>query len=145
MIGIKSIDIEHKHLVDFVNMVERSGIESHARLMDSKLISSIRTLFHNHFIKEEDLMFRIKYPELNSHMMEHSKMLTDLDVLISNFNITGQAAPVTVFISDWIVDHMKTMDFPIAQFIKAATAMRQKAATTNQSSTKSPIQKRPNS
>jgi len=116
--GIRSIDDEHKHLVDFSNIVRNASESQRARLCDRKLLNSLHILFRNICEKEEDLMFRIDYPNVDKHMIEHSSIMSRLDMIILNFEQTGDSTPMVDFIHDWINTHLKAADTSLASFIQ---------------------------
>ena len=129
--GIRSIDDEHKNLVDFSNLVGKASIAQRSRLCDRKLLNSLHTLFRNICEKEEDLMFRIDYPAVDQHMIEHSSILSRLDMIILNFEQHGDPTPVVEFIHDWINTHLRAADTSLASFIRKRKQDQAQAAALN--------------
>ena len=62
-------------------------------------------------------MFRIDYPGVDKHMIEHSSIMSRLDMIILNFEQTADSAPMVEFIHDWITTHLKAADTSLASFI----------------------------
>jgi hemerythrin-like metal-binding protein len=117
-LGVRAIDAEHKHLIDFLSLASKTSADKRKNIIDRKLLFTIRELFQKHFLHEEDLMFGIKYKRVDSHMIEHSTMLTTLDILIRDFDENTGPVPTVEFITSWIITHMKTYDADLAVFIK---------------------------
>ncbi len=117
-VGVRSIDAEDKHLIDFINLVEKASDSQRGKLVNNKMMFVIRELFQKHFLHEEDLMFGIKYPKVNQHMIEHSTMLTTFDMIALDLQQSGDPSTAIEFITTWIINHFKTEDANLALFIK---------------------------
>ena len=117
-LGVRAIDAEHKHLIDFLSLASKASMDKRKNIIDRKLLFTIRELFQKHFLHEEDLMFGIKYKAVNNHMIEHSSMLTNLDLLVRDFEECADPAPAVEFVSSWIITHMHTFDADLAVFIQ---------------------------
>ena len=128
-IGVRAIDAEHKHLIEFINLVKNASDRQRATLnSDTKLLSDLKSLLQAHFEREEDLMFGIDYPGVNTHLTVHSTLQTDLDTKILESERTGDADCAVSFVAAWIIDHMATEDTKLAQFIKAKKQANTEAA-----------------
>ncbi len=117
-LGVRAIDAEHKHLIDFLSLASKASTDERKNIISLKLLFTIRELFQKHFLHEEDLMFGIKFKDVDNHMIEHSSMLTTLDLLIRDFEDFADPVPTVEFITSWIITHMKTYDADLAVFIK---------------------------
>ena len=127
-LGVRSIDAQHKHIFDFLSLIENSAIDKRERIITSKMTIVLRELFQKHFIGEEDLMFHIHYPDANKHMVEHSMMLTTFDMVKLDFEQTSDPSGLLNFVCEWIVSHMKSHDFELVQFVKGLKEKRRSAA-----------------
>ncbi len=127
-LGVRSIDAQHKHIVNFLSLIENSTIDKHDRIITSNMTMVLRELFQKHFIAEEDLMFHIRYPSANNHMVEHSMMLTTFDMVKLDFEQTGDTSAFLTFVCEWIVAHMKSYDLELVQFVKGLKEKRRSAA-----------------
>ena len=118
-IGVRAIDAEHKHLIEFINLVKLASERQRSIMKrDPKLLNDLKSLLQTHFEREEDLMFGIDYPDVNAHMTAHSTLQSDLDAKILESEQSGDADCAIGFVSTWIVGHMKTEDTKLAQFIQ---------------------------
>ena len=135
-VGVRSIDAEHKHLIDFISLVQKASESQRGKFVNNKMIFVIRELFQKHFLHEEDLMFGIKYPRVNQHMIEHSTMLTTYDMIAVDLQQSGDPSTAIDFITTWITNHFKTEDANLALFIrglkqaKAQKAIPKKSASS---------------
>ncbi|MEI6559556.1 MAG: hemerythrin family protein [Rhodospirillaceae bacterium] len=116
-LGVRSIDAEHKHLIDFIGIIERAPIDKQGRILSPKMFSTLRALLQQHFLHEEDLMYVIKYPKVSPHTIAHSSMLTTFDMLAVDFDQAGDPTPFIEFITGWIVGHLKEYDMDLADFV----------------------------
>ncbi len=116
-LGVRSIDAEHKHLIDFIGIIERAPLDKQGRILSPKMFNTLRELLQQHFLHEEDLMYGIKYPKVGAHTIEHSSMLTTFDMLARDFDQARDPAPFLDFITGWIIGHFKAYDMDLADFV----------------------------
>ena len=118
-IGVRAIDTEHKHLIEFINLVKLASDRQRSIMRgDPKLLNDLKSLLQTHFEREEDLMFGVDYPGVNTHMTAHSTLQSDLDAKIMESEQSGDVDCAIGFVSTWIIDHMKTEDTKLAKFIQ---------------------------
>ncbi|MEI6557317.1 MAG: hemerythrin domain-containing protein [Rhodospirillaceae bacterium] len=127
-IGVRSIDAEHKRLIEFINLVETVSASQRSRLNNVKLLSDLRALLQAHFEKEEDLMFGIDYPGVNTHMTAHSTLQSDFGARILETGHSGTMDDAVGFVADWMLNHLKTEDASLALFIRQKKTARTAAA-----------------
>ena len=121
-IGVRAIDAEHRHLIEFINLVTTASNRQRSILnSDSRLLGDLKTLLQTHFEREEDVMFGIDYPGVNAHLTAHSTLQSDLDTKILESEQTGDAECAVSFVATWMLEHMQTEDTKLAQFIKKKT------------------------
>jgi len=118
-VKIKSIDEQHKKLIDlindfYINIQNRSNNEN-----ISELIRGMKKYTETHFVTEERYMKRFNYPDFNAHKKEHYSFLnkvTDLEVkfnsgkLIVSYEITG-------FLKEWLRNHILVIDKKYSDFL----------------------------
>ncbi len=116
-IGVSAIDAEHRHLIEFANLVARLPKGRSQRLATMNLLSDLRELFRQHFEQEEDLMFRVEYPKVDKHLLMHCTMMTQFDMCLQNSEHDSSVLDTLALVTDWIVNHIKTEDTSLASFI----------------------------
>ena len=127
-IGVRPIDAAHKHLIEFVNLVRTASKRQRSTLNgDRRLLNDLQALLQTHFEREEDLMFGIDYPGVNTHMTIHSTLRSDFEEKIQESVRSGDPECAVSFIAAWLVDHMKTEDTKLAAFIKSQKEANTKA------------------
>jgi hemerythrin-like metal-binding protein len=101
-IGLPILDEQHKQL--FKDIFDR-----------------LKAYTKYHFKEEEAYMKRIGYPKTEEHSAEHVLLLMRVNTLwrlIENGEIISPKG-VSLFVSDWIVEHIMDKDGQIGQFAKA--------------------------
>ncbi len=127
-IGVASIDIEHKHIIDFANLIEQTSELQQARLYDDKMLNNLFIIFRVHFQKEEYLMSRLKYPAIAQHSAEHETMLTRFKICMSDYKAVQNISPLMELITEWADIHITKHDMSLAAFIQQNKLVKQKKA-----------------
>lgn len=127
-LGVRTIDAQHKRLIDFMNLINNARSGKLDLIITNKMVATLRTLFQQHFLHEEDLMFGVRYPEANQHMLEHSTMLNTFDAIAIEFEKTGDTSTVLTFVTNWIFAHFKNEDSDLVAFIKKLKESKAKSA-----------------
>ena len=128
-IGVRSIDADHKHLFEFINLVEAASQRQRTSLNHNQdLLADLKALLRAHFEREEDLMFGIDYPGVNTHLTAHATLQTDFDAKLSEAAEVGNAACAVGFVATWLLNHMGTEDTKLADFIRKKKAEKAEKA-----------------
>ena len=116
--GITAIDNERKRLIEVANLFTDVDVIKQAEVFSPALLDSLQEIFKAYFDKEEDLMFRIDYPNADKHMLSHSVMLTSLELAVLEHKNTGNTSLVVDFISENYVNHLMSDETSLASFIQ---------------------------
>ncbi len=119
-IGIKTIDEQHKRLVNMIN-------ELHAKLKDGattndlrKIITELIDYAGTHFRTEEELFEKYDYPEKEIHHQIHRKLVEK--VLDYQRRVEagepGVAFDLLSFLKDWLVNHICVTDKKYGPYLK---------------------------
>lgn len=114
-IGDVAIDEQHQEL--FL----RAGDVIAATNRESQTLSSLRLFqyMRSHFSHEEDLMYRIGYPEINAHIQQHVALTARLKAFLKNIsNDNLIKAELEDFIAHWLLDHIGLVDSKLAAYLK---------------------------
>ena len=78
----------------------------------------------HHFAEEERLMQEARFPPYPVHKVEHDKVLTEMEARIRGWQQEHDSAALRQWldrgVGDWFVNHVSTMEFVTARYIKAA-------------------------
>lgn len=116
--GITAIDNERKRLIEVANLFTDVDVIEQAEVFSPALLDSLQEIFKAYFDKEEDLMFRIDYPNADKHMLSHSVMLTSLELAVLEHKNTGNTRLIVDFISENYVSHLMSDETSLASFIQ---------------------------
>jgi hemerythrin len=120
--------------LDFMNRDHAEFVGLRARLLEllatpapdarvDKLLAELQEHTRRHFAEEERLMQAVRFPPYPMHKGEHDQVLADMAAKVERWN-AGHDAPqlrnwLEREVGDWFVNHVSTMDFVTAGFIKA--------------------------
>ena len=81
---------------------------------------TLSATMQNHFAEEEALMTRNAYPDLPKHRATHQSFLREFDQRRRNVESQhpGAISEFFEFTSQWLVEHIKKGDMPVADFIR---------------------------
>ncbi len=110
--GIKSIDDQHRVLVSIIGDLERAIHEKTSTKIIDHLLSRIVTYIATHFSHEEKWLLFTKYPDAESHKVEHEILKQQ----IFDFHSKVQTKMPDIdknlleFLKNWINDHIMKSD-----------------------------------
>ncbi|HJV65735.1 MAG TPA: hemerythrin family protein [Geomonas sp.] len=124
-IGVLEIDIQHKLLFDKFNAF-LAACESQADPdAINRLFWFLEAYAVTHFGHEEKLMQEIAYPALQVHRQRHQEFASEVGRLKESLKKQGPTpaliSSMTTFITNWLVDHISSMDRAIADYVSAGT------------------------
>jgi hemerythrin len=117
-VGLEYIDDHHKQLL--IHLYElQDVIATHADLEKIReMFDALISYTKYHFLAEERLMLKYRYPAIVEHKAEHQKFTDKLDETMLKLN-SGNSERVTkelfVFLRDWYIDHIIKKDTQIAR------------------------------
>jgi hemerythrin-like metal-binding protein len=114
-IGDIAIDEQHQE------MFLRAGDVIAATNRESQTLSALRLYqyMRSHFSHEEDLMYRIDYPEIKSHIEQHAALTVRLKAFLKNIsNDNLIKAELEDFIAHWLLDHIGMVDSKLTAYLK---------------------------
>jgi len=121
-VKIKSIDDQHKRLIDMINQLQDAMSSGDSRSVLGEIFDGLLSYTAEHFEFERQLMVKHGYPESDDHLKEHDSFkqkVSDLHkqfVGSSNFMI---GVDVMKFLTDWLVNHIQGVDKNYSDFFIA--------------------------
>lgn len=119
--GNKTIDEQHKELIDRIQQFVSACESEDARVKAIKMLDYLDEYTEFHFKEEEKLQKDVDYPGLEEHIKKHEefrhtiKELYDyLDEMRDQMKVYG-AGKINVI--DWLFGHIKTFDRSVAEYI----------------------------
>ncbi len=124
-LGNNAIDHDHRYLVCYINTVELA-----LQTPDDKevLVESLAQLYsyaYDHFMREEIIQTKIKYPEIQEHKQEHKRLLEQFMELrnkvkseYSAQELEKQSNDLVDFLRHWLIDHVLNEDIKLKPYLK---------------------------
>ncbi|NOQ15797.1 MAG: bacteriohemerythrin [Methyloprofundus sp.] len=114
-IGNSTIDSQHKYLFELANKV----VAATSKDQISECLMLLYKYTREHFQAEEAVMKIHSYPEYNTHVYLHNKMLDKLIKISDSLNTPHwNKAMIDVFMQEWLLVHILEKDMPLGAYIK---------------------------
>jgi len=126
--GIADIDEQHIEIASFLNRL--NDIQDHKLFEDgnSNLMDVIDDYVRQHFSLEEHYMILHKYPLMQSHVKEHRNFSSDFSIMKKQFYMSSfdgySRKQIKNHLSRWIVEHIRTEDRMLADYLKTFSLVR---------------------
>ena len=118
-VKIKTIDNQHKRLVDLINELYEAMTKGEAHSKLSSILEELIQYTASHF-KTEDLFFeKFGYQDSPEHILEHKAFVTKVLTFQKDFeagNVTI-SKDILLFLKKWLTEHIGESDMKYAQFL----------------------------
>jgi len=112
-VGVPLIDSDHKILVDLINQLFDAKETGQASDVVGSVLNVLLEYTETHFTREERLMARGGYPDLDAHIVEHKALRDKVRAIRTRF-LQGERSvvgdDVLEFLKDWLTGHILTRD-----------------------------------
>ena len=112
LIGVKSIDEQHKQLVLMLAKLQTGVKAGHAEEAIAKTLRDLVNYTKKHFSDEEAVMLSQNFPELEYHKKLHHDLIEELVGILQEMkkgrDITGEE--LIEFLRHWLFDHIVKED-----------------------------------
>lgn len=105
--GIRSIDFEHRRLVDLLNEVDRQITEGESAAAIAATLGEFHALASAHLALEESIMAKTEHPKYDERVQAHRALLDTVRDIMDAFH-TGATRPAALpgQLRDWLRDLM---------------------------------------
>ena len=119
-VGIASIDEQHKHLVNCINLLHQAFIDKKGPELQAEIISEMVAYAANHFALEEDLMEKSAFPGLAAHREEHEQFAREAAELKARSDSGAKLLTIVVlaFLKNWLKNHILGTDMKYVSHFK---------------------------
>ncbi|HIP53212.1 MAG TPA: bacteriohemerythrin [Chromatiales bacterium] len=118
-VGIESIDNDHKKLLNLINKLQTAIHYHTGELFERQALDELVNYTKYHFSREEELMQKYGYPELEEHRAEHAKMIAKVGGFVEQYEQKqhGALEDVAEFLKNWLVNHINGTDKRYSAFL----------------------------
>lgn len=109
---IKSIDDQHKMLIDMINEFYENIVNRTNKENISTLIRNLKKYIMEHFSMEEKHMKQLNYIDFKSHKAEHDAFISKVNEVEDKLK-SGKlvlSLEITSFLFDWLKNHIQVTD-----------------------------------
>ena len=122
-VGVTTIDDDHRRLIEYLNNLDQAiNQDDFNSFLAGTTLMQLLEYTREHFAREEMLMEKIGYPELDQHKAEHKRgvmLLMRLGREFSENPTRSSARHLYDFTADWLVNHIIQSDMKIAPFARS--------------------------
>ncbi len=118
-VGIQSIDVQHKKLVNLINNLQTAVSHSTGAAFEQAALDELVDYTKTHFQYEESLMQETGYPDFEAHRAEHQKMIARVEEVIAEYQQDQDTAMqnALAFLKDWLIHHINGTDKEYSGFL----------------------------
>ncbi|MEO5345487.1 MAG: bacteriohemerythrin [Magnetococcus sp. YQC-9] len=118
-VGVAAMDDDHKKLLDMVWTVYHSLQKSYGKEDAERVLGELQNYTVEHFTREEALMKKHRYPELERHCAEHEAMKAKVAEFRANFssNSLDVSREMLRFLENWLINHITKTDQAYSAFL----------------------------
>lgn len=126
VLGIESIDVQHKLLVGYLNMLFEAQAQGRGEELLVAILKSLDDYARHHFSYEEGLLKKHGYVSAHAdshaaHIEEHSQFHDVIkvfkSVMLADDTPASLVTDVLQFLEDWIVSHILKTDKAYVPFL----------------------------
>lgn len=126
--GVDVIDDDQRLIIEFYNRIYHYHCSDADVLMLNRAISDFKLLFSLHFLKEENFMIAIGYPDFESHAREHETMITLLESFADGKSARDDSCQKIAFlVLQWLSSHLEGADRRLAAYTRRPVPPRETA------------------
>jgi hemerythrin len=136
--GNEIIDKQHKEIFEFVAQIVDSGRTGKNELETGRIIEYLEDYYNRHFVAEEELQKKYRYPAYEAHKKMHEKFREELAELKHKSILYGAspelAVEIVVFMVEWLAKHIDKSDKILAVYIQNIQSDKSKSGSRSVSS-----------
>ena len=115
-VDFKQIDSQHQCFVDLVNRIV-DNIDSDFEILEG-LCHELIAFAKYHFLSEENLMIKSKYPKYREHKDHHNRILATLNENIVGVQVDRKNVSELIdFLHGWFTTHTNTDDKELGKYL----------------------------
>lgn len=120
-VNIKHVDEQHKKLVNMLNNLHDAMRLGKGSQILGKILVELVGYVETHFTTEEKLMSTYRFPEYNSHKLEHTKLTQKAVELQENVQQGQSVLTIEVmnFLKNWLQSHILGTDKKYGPFLNS--------------------------
>lgn len=118
-VNIAEFDAQHKKLISLINTLHNAMKDRKGPEALSEIFLELAQYTKNHFSAEEKRMKEKNYPFINAHLLEHNKLVKEVEKLFEEFQ-SGKlmmSMKVMSFLKEWLTQHIFESDKKYSEYL----------------------------
>jgi hemerythrin len=124
-VGIEAFDNDHIAFASIINHIDEAGRFKSDEVVISSLLRALMNLVDGHFRREEELMARYRYPELDEHKKLHRVLRGRLKALYGEYRHSSKpeiSDKAIKLLCHWFDEHILQTDMRYKNYLQEAMA-----------------------
>ena len=119
LVGVQQIDLHHQHLFALLNATYDAFVNKDPAERLNSLFDELIDYATYHFFTEEELMRKIRYPELEKQRKEHGVFSEKVVGIQKDYQAgrKGISLEILSFLQEWLTVHILQADREIGRFL----------------------------
>lgn len=119
-VGVPVIDDDHKKLLSLINNLQASIHYHTGDEFEKKALDEVVEYTSYHFSREEELMEKSGYPDLEAHKKEHQAMIAKVGSFVAEYEAKGHDVleGIADYLGQWLITHINGTDQKYAPYLK---------------------------
>lgn len=119
-VGLKEIDLQHRHLISMINRMYDAMILNTGRSIQRDIIYELNDYVQYHFETEENLLRSCNYEGIELHIVEHQQFTAEVMELKGRIDRTSQVLSIEILtlLRDWLQNHILNSDMLYAEHFR---------------------------
>jgi hemerythrin len=111
-VRVQQCDAQHKKLFEIINQLGDAMRVGKGNEVISQIVSQLITYTRTHFLQEEALMEKARYPGLPAHRQLHHKLVADVEKFQHELDegLRPNTVAVLAFLKEWLIQHIQKVD-----------------------------------
>jgi len=121
VIGVKSIDDDHKNLLNIINEFSQAIDNNTNNEEFEKIFDELNIYVNGHLRREEALIKKSGYKDFDNHQSQHRSFANKIPEIKNRFFSTNDyfdKKDIVVFLIDWLINHIINEDMKLIKHFK---------------------------
>ncbi|MEO5343776.1 MAG: bacteriohemerythrin [Gammaproteobacteria bacterium SHHR-1] len=119
-VGIEAIDDDHKRLLGLINNLQNAVYYPTGEAFERQSLEELVAYTKYHFEREEALMEKHGYADLEPHKQQHEKMIAEVERYLQAYEKDPESTieGLTRFLKDWLIKHIRGTDQQYSAYLR---------------------------
>ena len=122
-VGVEELDSDHQDLIELLNQLDAAIGSAGGHDEISQKLDELIARTETHFRREEEIMAREEYPEIEHHALVHRALVEEIRDFRKDQAAGTEIGPeITEFIKRWLVSHIIESDKHLGGYLEGRQA-----------------------